>query len=95
MNDARNADVALFRYSLIREAADESLTTRQERGAGARAAPRPVPMLVRTVGTSPSPGGPSTGGSGPIGMGGSTPLARVPRLGEPTTPVALPRAGSP
>ena len=31
MNDAQR-DVALFRYSLIREAADESLSTRQ-RGA--------------------------------------------------------------
>ena len=35
MNEAQR-DVALFRYSLIREAADESLTTRQRGAAGAR-----------------------------------------------------------
>ncbi len=35
MNEAQR-DVALFRYSLIREAADESLTTRQRGELGTR-----------------------------------------------------------
>jgi putative transposase len=86
MNDAQR-DVALFRYSLIREAADESLTTRQrgvlvrELAAGSHAGPdgRHIPVARGTIDRWIRA----------YRAGGFNALAPVPRLGEPTTPVAL------
>ena len=86
MNDAQR-DVALFRYSLIREAADESLTTRQrgvlvrELAAGSHAGPdgRHITVARGTIDRWIRA----------YRAGGFNALAPVPRLGEPTTPVAL------
>ena len=86
MNNVQR-DVALFRYSLIREASDESLTTRQ-RGA-----------LVRDVarGDHAGPGGQRIVVSRKTidrwirayRTGGFNALVPVERLGEPTTPLVL------
>lgn len=86
MNNAQR-DVALFRYSLIREAADDSLTTRQ-RG-----------VLVRELahGDHVGPTGQRvTVGRGTIDRwirayrsGGFGALAPVLRMGEPITPKAM------
>lgn len=86
MNDPQR-DIALFRYSLIREAADESLTARQ-RGALVRelawcdhAGPHGERIVVsrntidRWIRT--------------YRAGGFNGLVPVPRMGEPTTPKAL------
>jgi putative transposase len=86
MNDAQR-DVALFRYSLIREAADESRTTRQrgvlvrELAAGSHAGPdgRHITVARGTIDRWIRA----------YRAGGFNALAPVPRLGEPTTPVAL------
>ena len=73
MNDAQR-EVALFRYSLVREAADESLTVRQRgrlvRELAGRDHAGPNGKRVRSV------AGRSTAGSGPIAPAASTPWHR-------------------
>lgn len=74
--DDRHRDVALFRYSLIREAADPALT-KAERGQLVRA------LAARehtgpAVSESGSPGTPWTVGSGTGGLVASTPWSRRP-----------------
>ena len=74
---ARAEQVALFRYQLIREAADPSLSTRQ-RGRLVRQAGRPdASGAVRRPGDRIA-GDDLTGGSGPGGPGGSTRWCRQP-----------------
>ena len=76
MNDAQR-EIALFRYSLIREAADDSLTTRQRGVLVRELAARPTP--ARAANRSVSHEAPSTGGSGGIDQAASRhwPLSRV------------------
>ena len=83
MNEAQR-DVALFRYSLIREAADESLTHPPTRPARARAG-RPRPRRPARPARPRGARAPSTAGSGPIAPAASRRWPRCRARGEPVT----------
>ena len=79
---------ALFRYALIREAADPALSTRQ-RGRLVRDAGRPGARRPVRASRCGCPGPRSTGGSGPGGAAGSTRWCPTPAQVAPRTPAEV------